>query len=195
MFDVQKIQISDRAIKYDLLRDQQPIAYKDIVKLWAFDADFAIWFSDLLAESDMPAFRWETPCVTAQNIDRKFEFVLVDASSFARRPTDCHTFSKFFTKEPVVSFPSLGRDAQMIVPTPLIDQDIYGHLAAFLRSAPDDQRVALWQMVGREFPRLIGDRPRWLSTAGGGVAWLHVRIDSRPKYYHYDPYRNEAYDK
>ncbi|MGI9175867.1 MAG: DUF6940 family protein [Rhodothermales bacterium] len=23
----------------------------------------------------------------------------------------------------------------------------------------------------------------WLSTAGGGVSWLHVRLDSRPKYY------------
>ena len=195
MFDVQKFQISDRVIRYDLLRDEQPIAYNEIIKLWAVDADFAIWYSDLLAASDIPAFRWETPLVTTQNQDRRFEFVLVDASSFTQRSTDQTTFSKFFTTEPIVSFPSLGRDAQMIVPTPRSDEDIYGHFACFLRGAPDDQRIALWQMVGRELPRLIGDTPRWLSTAGGGVAWLHVRIDSRPKYYHYGPYRNEAYDR
>ncbi len=34
----------------------------------------------------------------------------------------------------------------------------------------------------------VGDRPTWLSTAGHGVAWLHVRLDTRPKYYRYTPY-------
>lgn len=29
----------------------------------------------------------------------------------------------------------------------------------------------------------------WLSTNGVSTAWLHVRLDSRPKYYHYIPYR------
>ncbi len=37
---------------------------------------------------------------------------------------------------------------------------------------------------------MISDRPIWLSTAGGGVAWLHVRLDSTPKYYGYAPYRD-----
>lgn len=34
----------------------------------------------------------------------------------------------------------------------------------------------------------VGTRPVWLSTAGAGVAWLHVRLDDRPKYYSYRPY-------
>ena len=29
----------------------------------------------------------------------------------------------------------------------------------------------------------------WLSTNGLSTAWLHVRLDSRPKYYHFMPYR------
>jgi len=32
--------------------------------------------------------------------------------------------------------------------------------------------------------------PRWLSTSGLGVSYLHVRIDKRPKYYSFDEYRN-----
>lgn len=28
----------------------------------------------------------------------------------------------------------------------------------------------------------------WMSTAGISTPWLHVRLDSRPKYYHYGPY-------
>jgi hypothetical protein len=53
------------------------------------------------------------------------------------------------------------------------------------------QQRALWQSVGEAMSRRIGARPVWLSTAGAGVAWLHVRLDDRPKYYGYAPYRAE----
>ncbi|MFY0533025.1 DUF6940 family protein [Nannocystis pusilla] len=29
----------------------------------------------------------------------------------------------------------------------------------------------------------------WLSTSGSAVPWLHVRLDARPKYYVFGPYR------
>jgi hypothetical protein len=29
----------------------------------------------------------------------------------------------------------------------------------------------------------------WMSTCGTGVYWLHLRLDSKPKYYTYAPYR------
>jgi Family of unknown function (DUF6940) len=32
----------------------------------------------------------------------------------------------------------------------------------------------------------------FFSTAGAGVAWLHVRLDDRPKYYGYPPYRRDV---
>ena len=35
-----------------------------------------------------------------------------------------------------------------------------------------------------------GGQPTWLSTEGSGVPWLHVRLDSYPKYYHTDAYRS-----
>ncbi|CAI2188333.1 4287_t:CDS:2 [Funneliformis geosporum] len=34
-----------------------------------------------------------------------------------------------------------------------------------------------------------GDAPRWLSTHGIGVKYLHVRIDEKPKYYSYVEYK------
>ncbi|WP_391540805.1 DUF6940 family protein [Halomicronema hongdechloris] len=39
--------------------------------------------------------------------------------------------------------------------------------------------------------RLISEesRPRWVNASGLGVAWLHVRLDTRPKYYQHEPYR------
>ena len=43
--------------------------------------------------------------------------------------------------------------------------------------------------VGGAVQRRLGTKPVWLSTAGAGVSWLHVRLDDRPKYYGYAPYR------
>lgn len=36
----------------------------------------------------------------------------------------------------------------------------------------------------------LGAKPVWLSTAGAGVPWLHVRLDDHPKYYGYALYRS-----
>ena len=33
------------------------------------------------------------------------------------------------------------------------------------------------------------DVPVWTSTSGLGVYWLHVRLDSRPKYYQHQPFK------
>ena len=55
--------------------------------------------------------------------------------------------------------------------------------------APKTQQQALWQAVSKAVEEQICGRPLWLNTAGGGVAWLHVRLDSTPKYYQFAPYR------
>jgi hypothetical protein len=86
--------------------------------------------------------------------------------------------------------PNLRRDATLIVPTPMKEASAYGHLASFVRNGPEEQRHALWRTVGLTMTRLVNPKPIWLSTAGGGVTWLHVRIDQRPKYYGYQPYQS-----
>jgi hypothetical protein len=46
----------------------------------------------------------------------------------------------------------------------------------------------LWRATAETLLDRISDTPTWLSTAGLGVIWLHLRLDSRPKYYSYRPY-------
>ena len=129
-----------------------------------------------------------------QNQD--FLFVLLNAPSFVERRTDVSTFkSKFTTDEEqcgVVVFSNLSGDATMVVPSPRADSNVYGHLAAFLRGAPEEQTDALWRIVGDTVESKISQTPLWLNTAGGGVAWLHVRLDSRPKYYGFTPYKESG---
>lgn len=89
----------------------------------------------------------------------------------------------------MVAFPNLGKDAILVVPCPRGSPSAYGHLAAFVRQAPKDQTHALWALVGDAMVQRLGTKPVWLSTAGAGVSWLHVRLDDSPKYYGHAPYR------
>ena len=142
--------------------------------------------------SPFSAFRWETPPITIATANHPFEFVLLDSPDLASDPDPAAFAEHFIDMVPggVVEFSNLSRDAIMVVPCPDDPLSDYGHLAAFLRHSPEPQQHSLWELVGAAMHRRLGPRPVWLSTAGGGVAWLHVRLDDRPKYYGYAPYRN-----
>lgn len=167
------------------------LSYTKVLRLWQEDADFRTWFNGVLADSPFSAFRWETPPITTVAADRPFEFVLLDSPGLARIP-DADAFAEHFggaAPAGVVEFTNLGKDAILVVPCPAGPHSAYGHLAAFVRQAPEAQRHALWALVGAAMQRRLGNKPVWLSTAGAGVSWLHVRLDDRPKYYGHVPYR------
>ena len=183
-----------RGMHFAVYLDAQPVSFADVLRAWSDDAGFRSLFNAQLADAPYAAFRWETPPVTDATISRPFEFVLLDSPGLALR-ADPEAFAEHFeatSEGDVIVFPNLGRDAIMVVPCPLVSPSSYGHLAAFVRKAPDSQWHALWRSVGESMARRVGARPVWLSTAGGGVSWLHVRLDDRPKYYGYGPYREST---
>jgi hypothetical protein len=125
-------------------------------------------------------------------LERAAEFVLIEAPALAAVPPDAETFAGHFgAGDGVVTFPNLGGDALLVVPEPAADgaADAYPHLAAFLRRGPARQVRALWRATAAAVLDRLDDSPLWLSTSGTGVAWLHVRLDRRPKYYQHGPYR------
>ncbi|MCC2668651.1 MAG: hypothetical protein K0Q72_1122 [Armatimonadetes bacterium] len=180
-----------RGILVAVLRDGAPVSYLEVLKRWQDDAAFRTFFIGVLAAAPYQAFRWETPPITTSTAARPFEFVLLDSPGLASHP-DPLPFAEHFRSAAdgaVVSFQNLGKDSLLVVPCPGGAQAAYGHLAAFVRGAPDEQQHALWQRVGEAASRRLGSAPVWISTAGAGVSWLHVRLDDRPKYYGHAPYR------
>jgi hypothetical protein len=180
-----------RGLRLTLALDDRPATVADVLSGWQSDAGFRSLFNSLLADAPFTAFRWETPAMTDATVSQRFECVLLDSPGLDRRP-DPKAFAEHFpgAEADVAVFPNLGGDAIMIVPCPVAAPSAYGHLAAFVRRAPEHQRHALWQSVGATMMRCIGTDPVWLSTAGAGVSWLHVRLDDRPKYYGFGPYRH-----
>jgi hypothetical protein len=147
------------------------------------------------------------------------EFVLIDAPRLQKfaNTADPSSFAEHFRhcnrptgeqQQPVgCVFESLGRDAILISPRPVAastnsNRVNAAHLMAYLQTAPTEQRNSYWKTVGETYLGALqqhrksdnnnnddNDAPLWLSTSGLGVAYLHIRIDRRPKYYTYDPYK------
>ena len=177
-----------RVQRFVISRDTARLSYGEVIALWRDDPEFRSYFTSLLADSPFDAYRWETPCVTAATLTRDFEFVLIRSNTLARA-VDATAFRSHFDAETdVVTFSNLSGDAVMVVPCPVSELSVYGHLASFIRTGPEDQRHQLWCSVAAAMSDRVSDRPVWLSTAGMGVSWLHVRLDNRPKYYAYSPY-------
>lgn len=184
--------IDPQTTKYALRTSDRALPFREVNDLWQTNADFRTWFSEQLRQSPFGAFFWETPPVTTDTVDRNFEFVLVDSPILARVAPDPSPFQAQFAArrgEEVITFSNLGGDAVLVVPAPVASADCYPNLARFLRHAPSSQVDSLWRSVGQAMQERLGSRPTWLSTAGLGVSWLHVRLDSRPKYYRYAPYK------
>jgi hypothetical protein len=192
MWTSQSEQLTElRGLRFSIQLNEKPATFADVLRGWQTDPTFRSMFNSLLADVSFSAFRWETPPVTVETVTHPFEFVLLDSPGLARRP-DLDAFAEHFggaSGAGVVEFLNLGGDAVLIVPTPRTESSAYGHLAAFVREAPEPQRHALWQLTGEAMMRRLGPKPVWLSTAGAGVSWLHVRLDDRPKYYGFAPYR------
>lgn len=170
------------------------LTYRNVIDLLADDAGFRSLFAQTISGSSYSAFFWETPPVTSKSVDRPFECVLVEAPALSRLSPDPSPFSSHFIAhkhQPAIGFSNLSGDAFLVVPTPSADKTCYTHLASFVRSAPEPQVDAFWRLVGTSMRQLISSSPLWLSTAGVGVSWLHLRLDSRPKYYRHVPYSNQ----
>jgi hypothetical protein len=173
----------------------KPLSRDRVRALLAEEAAFRSFFARTLADVPYDAFFWECPPTTRAAQHAPFECVLIDAPPLARIRADHSDFDPRFESSPgldVLAFPNLGRDATLVVPAPRTSDDAYGHLGAFVRRAPATQIDALFSLLARTIDARLSSAPLWVSTAGLGVAWLHVRLDARPKYYRHAPYKHTS---
>jgi hypothetical protein len=182
----------DKTLRLRFYAGDECLSYADFLRALAEDAYFRELIQEELRAAPFVAFRWETPPLTTSNIDQVFECLLHDSPDLNVRadPTDFETY--FQPSAEVVSFENLGADALLVVPCPISSSANYSHIGAFHRSASHSQQHAFWVAVAQAVRARLGPQPLWLSTAGGGVDWLHMRLDERPKYYRHLPWQEWA---
>jgi hypothetical protein len=139
-------------------------------------------FIQCLLSVEYKSYFWECDKV---NMKVPFRFAIFDSKTLSERTQDNTAFSGVINnKKNVIVFPSITKDVKLVVPCKLNEKSEYTSLSTFSRTAPICQQVAFWKKLAEN----IKDDD-WVSTSGLGVSWLHVRITSRPKYYH------DAFDK
>lgn len=191
MYQFRKTTIAEgQSHKYILYQEKEQLQYVDFITLLQQKEQFRSFFINILSDVSFHAYQWETPPVTLSTADQPFEFVVCKSPGIDL-PPDPGPFRQYFNPNEegeIAFFDNLGRDAKLVAPAPTGQDLNYSHIGVFSNEAPIQQQHNLWQMTGRVTEEHISDQPLWLNTAGGGVAWLHVRLDSQPKYYRHHPY-------
>lgn len=171
------------------------LSYWDVLDLWEGDPEFCDFFLSVFRQSGFASYVWETPPITTTTRGRDYEQVLHNQPRYAGMPNR-KQYARYFdphgAPDGIVAFDNLGGDTLLIVPSPMTEEADYGGLPEFLRDAPIAQQRGLWRELARHAKRRLSDDPIWISVAGGGIRWLHLRLDPVPKYYRHAPYRTVA---
>lgn len=193
--------------RYQAMWEQIPVSVQKWVELMMEDDDANDAIDSLnneIQSAPYDAVFFETPPVEARAMgSQPVEFILMDApelhAAASGRP-DVNSFAQHWssnTSADAVAFSNLGGDAKLIAPIPsaAIEDKSYSHLAVFARMASKAQIAAVWRLTANEYLNRVQSQqpqPVWLSTSGMGVNWLHIRLDSVPKYYTYTPFKKNV---
>ena len=152
-------------------------------------------FSAAIAGAPYRGFFWETPPINTETAHLPFQCMIIPSAAVAALVADGAPFAGLIEggvgADSIVCRPNLSGDGMVIIPCDGGEAN-YAHLAAFLRTSQATQIDQLWREVGTAVCRWLAETPErtlWLSTSGLGVSWLHIRLDTRPKYYSYAPYK------
>jgi len=196
MWSFKSRELNEGVQRITLYKWGKQLTYKDVISLWQSSSSFRKFYFSILQKSPFDAFFWENPPVTRSTIKQPYEFVLVNSPQLSRINADSSPFQDRFnptsSEQTVVTFGNLSHSAELIVPCPIAPHHIYTHFASFIRNAPDTQKHDLFISLADQLRDNINDRPVWVSTSGLGVYWLHIRLDTMPKYYTHVPYRQFA---
>lgn len=188
---------TETTIRFRITQNNQLLSFQEVFELWRDVADFRTFYIYLLSNNTFPGLYWEHPGLRTALLHHPYEFVVLISTSLDKRSLNESAFADFFQTEKIVtSFDNLGKNARLVVPTPNGELNSYKHLAKFLRADKSAQQHALFQQIGElMMQRIHPEKTIWLNTAGNGVIWLHIRLDSRPKYYKTQAYRQADFLK
>ena len=135
-------------------------------------------------------FFYETSCIS-KKMNEKYKEKFIETNKFNRVKQNHSVFEKNIKKSKnknVISFYNLSKTSLLIVPYPKKNKDKtyknYKTLKNFIDNSSEEQQIKFWKKVASGIKRMLKKNDKiWVSTHGLGVPYLHIRIDTVPKYY------------
>lgn len=135
-------------------------------------------------------FIWKTSAITKDKKsffrqefmeDKRLKGVKQNYKSFSSKPLELGS-KKHMNKESISTI-NLSKDAVMVIPTIRKGKD-FTNLYFFMKNADEKQQKSLWKHVVKESNKLLKKFDRlWINSPNLAVHYLHIRIDTKPKYY------------
>ena len=197
MYSIKIIGQNDTAIRLKVLKNDRLISFQEVFKLWENDSEFIDFYVQSLKDFTFKAFFWEHPGLTKQTLDKPYECVLQKSSRLDSQTLNEEAFADYLdTENAAEDFLNLGKNARLVIPTKQSKAEIYKHFGSFIFNAEALQIQAFFNKVGAVVQQEIENKPMiWLNTSGMGVIWLHVRMDTKPKYYKTKNYKRVDFFK
>ncbi len=194
-FSFQIVDKTDNEVKFNIFQKGGKLDFKSVFELWAVDSEFVKFYWESLLDISFTAFYWEHPAITNESLSKPYECSIIKSTPLETLSANESAFKDYLYKqEPIHDFENLGKDARLVVPSKKSNQEIYSHFGKFLRHAEYEQVLALFNRIGSVImPEIANKQCVWLNTAGLGVIWLHVRMDTKPKYYKSQDYKDPHY--
>lgn len=130
---------------------------------------------------------WETSRMHGRGLS---EFKQKTTSASKHLPMSMRADSSAFAqhvrgKKSTVAFQNLGNTATLVAPPHRTGSNKnFSHIATFYKHASPAEIRDLWRTVAKVVEtKMNKGESVYVSTHGTGVPWLHVRIESTPKYY------------
>ncbi|WP_291721579.1 DUF6940 family protein [Bernardetia sp.] len=191
-YKVEMVEQSEQIKRFYLLKNESYLTFNEVFELWQADDNFITFYINTLINFDYKAFHWEHPCLEEPFLDKKYECTITKSKRLEAASVNEEAFKEhIYTNECVIDFMNLGKNARLIIPSKKTDKEVYNHLGKFIRAAPKEQIMEVFKRTGKLVTKEIKENGKiWLNTAGLGVIWLHIRLDTKPKYYKTRKYKD-----
>jgi len=132
--------------------------------------------TSVLQSVPYPEYVWYL-CKIEKGCETKpFKFIVKQTILDCKEDPETFGAKKFKNSMNIIS--NLSKNALLLVPK-YIKKGCYTSIANFMRNGPDNQVDDFWKALAEIMTYPIN---AWISTHGHGVCYLHLRIDSKPKY-------------
>ena len=103
-FRFETTKISENSSKYKIYQNDQQITYRQFLELLGKTEDFREFFRNTLASSPFGAFRFETPAINSEKINRDFEFIILNSPHLVNIEPDTTSFREHWKRSTSIIF-------------------------------------------------------------------------------------------